>query len=221
MRLNAYLYTPPNPSPPARERTSIQNHVSSAPSIRATHAKMPTATKPQTKMLFTPAEAAMLTPFQKRVYHLLAQIPAGRVTTYGSLARALNTSPRAVGNALRNNVFAPRIPCHRCVASTGYVNGYDGEVIQRTTYGNGGIGSATQSKPKGAKARMAANTTTATATATAAAGVNKKGKTEPPSGTNIQMKLALLKDEGVSFDSKGMLKNKHRVLFEGPWDVAA
>ncbi|KAK3196783.1 hypothetical protein K4F52_000127 [Lecanicillium sp. MT-2017a] len=166
-------------------------------------------------MSFTPAESAILTPFQKRVYHLLKQIPAGRVTTYGALARALNTSPRAVGNALRNNVFAPRIPCHRCVASTGYVNGYDGEVIQRASYSAAAAaggqgqqqqqpvkGTATQSKPKGAKARMAAK------------------KTEPPSGTNIRMKLALLKDEGVSFDSKGMLRDKRRVLFEGPWDIA-
>ncbi len=166
----------------------------------------------KSKMSFTPAESAILTPFQKRVYHLLKQIPAGRVTTYGAIAKALNTSPRAVGNALRNNVFAPRIPCHRCVASTGYVNGYDGEVIRRASYSGGGYaqlvkGTATQSKPKGAKARMTAASL-------------KKNKTEPPSGTNIQMKLALLKDEGVSFDSKGMLLDKRKVLFEGPWDVA-
>ncbi len=154
------------------------------------------------------AEAAVLTPFQKRVFHLLAQIPAGRVTTYGSLARALRTSPRAVGNALRNNVFAPRVPCHRCVASTGYVNGYDGEVIERASFARGRgqtkvTGKASQSKAGRVKAGLNNKTTT----------------TEPPSGTNIQRKLDLLSTEGVSFDAKGMLQNKYKVLYDGPWDV--
>ena len=35
------------------------------------------------------------TPYQLRVYALLSQIPRGRLTTYASLARALNSSPRA------------------------------------------------------------------------------------------------------------------------------
>ncbi|KAJ6784140.1 hypothetical protein PWT90_04170 [Aphanocladium album] len=160
---------------------------------------------------FSAEETAVLTPFQKRVFHLLKQIPAGRVTTYGSMARALGTSPRAVGNALRNNVFAPRIPCHRCVASTGYVNGYDGEIIQRTSFtrtdaGGAPTGKASQSRAGKVKAGMQGQQ-------------RRKKETEPPSGTNIQMKLDLLKTEGVTFDSKGMLKNRYKVLFDGPWDV--
>ncbi|OAQ99968.1 hypothetical protein LLEC1_03828 [Akanthomyces lecanii] len=123
-----------------------------------------------------------------------------------SLARALRTSPRAVGNALRNNVFAPRVPCHRCVASTGYVNGYDGEVIQRASFARDGArvtGRASQSRAGRVKA-----------------GIGKEqGRTEPPSGTNVQKKLELLRTEGVSFDAKGMLQNKYKVLFDGPWDV--
>ncbi|KFX97809.1 hypothetical protein O988_04666, partial [Pseudogymnoascus sp. VKM F-3808] len=64
----------------------------------------------------TPQPSNMpVTEFQERVYTLLTQIPEGRVTTYGALARALKSSPRAVGNALRNNPFAPEVPCHRCV----------------------------------------------------------------------------------------------------------
>jgi methylated-DNA-[protein]-cysteine S-methyltransferase len=60
-----------------------------------------------------------VTPFQERVYTLLKQIPEGKVTTYAGIARALDSSPRAVGGALRMNPFAPEVPCHRCIASTG------------------------------------------------------------------------------------------------------
>ncbi|KAK7543156.1 6-O-methylguanine DNA methyltransferase [Phyllosticta citricarpa] len=65
--------------------------------------------------------------YQTRVYTLLQQIPSGRVTTYGALAAALNSSPRAVGGALRNNPFAPEVPCHRCIASSGFVGGFKGD----------------------------------------------------------------------------------------------
>ncbi|KAI9764236.1 MAG: hypothetical protein M1840_008626 [Geoglossum simile] len=67
-----------------------------------------------------------VTEFQERVYTLLKQIPCGRVTSYRALALALSTSPRAVGGALRNNPFAPEVPCHRCIAATGYVGGFQG-----------------------------------------------------------------------------------------------
>jgi len=68
-----------------------------------------------------------ITPYQERVYALLLQIPPGRVTTYKALSAALHTSPRAVGGALRNNPFAPRVPCHRVIASTGYIGGFMGD----------------------------------------------------------------------------------------------
>lgn len=60
-----------------------------------------------------------VTEYQERVYALLQQIPEGRITTYAAMSKALNSSPRAIGGALRNNPFAPDIPCHRCIASTG------------------------------------------------------------------------------------------------------
>lgn len=66
---------------------------------------------------FSPSKK--ITPFQRRVYDLLLQIPAGKVSTYAALSKALDSSPRAVGGALRNNPFAPDVPCHRVVASTG------------------------------------------------------------------------------------------------------
>lgn len=68
-----------------------------------------------------------VTEFQERVYAHLKQIPPGQITTYGTLAKALSSSPRAVGGALRNNPFAPEVPCHRVIASDGYVGGFKGD----------------------------------------------------------------------------------------------
>jgi methylated-DNA-[protein]-cysteine S-methyltransferase len=57
-------------------------------------------------------------PFARRVYEALCHVPAGRVITYAALARLIGCrSPRAVGQALRANPFAPQVPCHRVIAS--------------------------------------------------------------------------------------------------------
>jgi len=62
------------------------------------------------------------------VYDLVRTIPAGRVSTYKDVCAALGQgSPRSVGGALRNNPFAPRIPCHRVIASNFFVGGFKGE----------------------------------------------------------------------------------------------
>ncbi|BGP46953.1 hypothetical protein JCM10450v2_002805 [Rhodotorula kratochvilovae] len=70
------------------------------------------------------------TAFQWRLYDLLLTIPPGTVATYGQLATLLDTSARAVGSALRNNPFAPFVPCHRVIASTLYIGGFGGEWIK-------------------------------------------------------------------------------------------
>lgn len=68
--------------------------------------------------------------FNKRCYDLLKLIPAGKVTTYGEMARALNSKAwRAVGSAMAKNKHLITIPCHRVVRSDGsigqYVSGTD------------------------------------------------------------------------------------------------
>ncbi|HIH98335.1 MAG TPA: methylated-DNA--[protein]-cysteine S-methyltransferase [Thermoplasmata archaeon] len=63
---------------------------------------------------------------QRCLLDLVAQIPPGRVTTYGTLAKALG-DPRAsrwVGRALANNPQPVRIPCHRVVHANGELGGY-------------------------------------------------------------------------------------------------
>jgi len=68
-----------------------------------------------------------ITEFQEKVYTHLLAIPSGKVSTYAAIAKSLSSSPRAVGGALRNNPYAPEVPCHRVIASDGYVGGFKGD----------------------------------------------------------------------------------------------
>ncbi len=62
--------------------------------------------------------------FYQKVLNLTKKIPRGKVTTYGEIARALKTSPRAVGQALKRNKKLIVIPCHRVVCADGSLGGY-------------------------------------------------------------------------------------------------
>lgn len=67
--------------------------------------------------------------FREQVYFLAKQIPKGKVATYGQLAKLANRprAARAVGMFMRTNPFAPVVPCHRVVASTGALTGFFGK----------------------------------------------------------------------------------------------
>lgn len=65
------------------------------------------------------------TPFQLRVWRALQDIPPGAARTYGELAQALGSSPRAVGGACRANPVPIVVPCHRVVSAAG-LGGYSG-----------------------------------------------------------------------------------------------
>ncbi|KAI8987963.1 6-O-methylguanine DNA methyltransferase [Mycotypha africana] len=74
-----------------------------------------------------PKSSRRVTPFQYRVYDLVAQVPAGRVTSYKILSDVLKSSPRAVGQALRVNPFCPLpVPCHRVIAANYSIGGFAG-----------------------------------------------------------------------------------------------
>ena len=68
------------------------------------------------------------TEFQKTVWRELLNIPYGKLTTYGGLARKLGTSARAVGSAVGRNPLSIVVPCHRVVGADGSLTGYAGGV---------------------------------------------------------------------------------------------
>jgi methylated-DNA-[protein]-cysteine S-methyltransferase len=69
-----------------------------------------------------------VSPFARRLYAALRKIPTGRVITYAALGRRIGCgSPRAVGQALRVNPFAPEVPCHRVIASDFSPGGFRGK----------------------------------------------------------------------------------------------
>ena len=61
-----------------------------------------------------------------RVYTKLLQVPEGKVTTYGDLAKAvgLENGQRAIGTIMKKNPFPGIVPCHRVVKSDGKIGGF-------------------------------------------------------------------------------------------------
>jgi methylated-DNA-[protein]-cysteine S-methyltransferase len=68
------------------------------------------------------------TPFQRRVWAALQDVPYGATVTYGQLADRIRqpTAARAVGLANGKNPIGIIVPCHRIIGSTGNLTGYGG-----------------------------------------------------------------------------------------------
>lgn len=69
-----------------------------------------------------------LSGFARRVLWRCAQIPFGRVMSYGELARAIGKpgAARAVGQVMAHNPLPLFFPCHRVVAKNGRLGGFAG-----------------------------------------------------------------------------------------------
>lgn len=65
----------------------------------------------------------------EEVRKLVAQVPVGRVTTYGRVAEALGdiVASRFVGKVMSENDDIVRVPCRRVVQSDGTIGGYTGD----------------------------------------------------------------------------------------------
>ena len=75
------------------------------------------------------------TPFMLEVWSLLEQIPYGRLTTYGEIAKIIagkrglkQMSAQAVGSAVSKNPIGIIVPCHRVVGKNGKLVGYAGGI---------------------------------------------------------------------------------------------
>lgn len=74
-------------------------------------------------------------PFRQCVWNLLCEIPYGKTTTYGELAKKVakkmkktSMSAQAVGNAVGHNPISIIIPCHRVIGKNGNLTGYAGGI---------------------------------------------------------------------------------------------
>lgn len=78
----------------------------------------------------------------KKIYKKLLEVPKGKITTYGELAKAvgMKNGQRAVGRIMNKNPYPVIVPCHRVVKSDGKVGGYAyGEEIKSNMLQNEGI----------------------------------------------------------------------------------
>jgi methylated-DNA-[protein]-cysteine S-methyltransferase len=65
------------------------------------------------------------TPYRRRIWFALLDIPYGATRSYADIARQAGGSPRSVGQANGSNPIPIIIPCHRVLATTG-IGGYSG-----------------------------------------------------------------------------------------------
>jgi methylated-DNA-protein-cysteine methyltransferase-like protein len=82
--------------------------------------------------------------FFERVYAIVRQIPYGRVTSYGAIAKALGTarSARMVGWAMNASHDLEDVPAHRVVNRKGLLTGkhhFDGTNLMQQLLENEGI----------------------------------------------------------------------------------
>lgn len=72
-------------------------------------------------------------PFQKRVWEELRNIPHGETRSYAEIAIAIGnpSACRAVGLANGTNQFPVIIPCHRVINSSGELGGYGGGIRKK------------------------------------------------------------------------------------------
>ncbi|PIY88306.1 MAG: cysteine methyltransferase [Nitrosopumilales archaeon CG_4_10_14_0_8_um_filter_34_8] len=78
----------------------------------------------------------------KKIYKKLLEVPKGKITTYGELAKAvgLKNGQRAVGKIMNKNPYPVIIPCHRVIKSDGKIGGYAyGEEIKSNMLAREGI----------------------------------------------------------------------------------
>lgn len=79
---------------------------------------------------------------EEKVYKKLLEVPKGKVTTYGELAKAigLKNGQRVIGRIMNKNPYPIIIPCHRVIKSDGKIGGYAwGEKVKAKMLSNEGI----------------------------------------------------------------------------------
>ncbi len=65
-----------------------------------------------------------LSEHQCKAYRRLIAVKFGKTISYGELARAVGSSPRAIGGAMARNPFPLIVPCHRVIGADGSIGGW-------------------------------------------------------------------------------------------------
>lgn len=68
--------------------------------------------------------APSLTPRGDALRQAIVAVPYGRTASYGDLAQAIGSSPRAIGQACARNPFPIVVPCHRILGAGGGLGAY-------------------------------------------------------------------------------------------------
>lgn len=74
-----------------------------------------------------------ITPFAKKVYRAVLNIPLGEVRSYKWVAKRIGMprATRAVGQVLKRNPWPLIIPCHRVICSCGKLGGYSSGIKKK------------------------------------------------------------------------------------------
>ena len=78
-----------------------------------------------------------VSPFRRRGWEILREIPVGQVTTYGQIAARIaqetgkRVSAQAVGGTVGHNCISLIIPCHRVIGTNGSLTGYAGGIDKK------------------------------------------------------------------------------------------
>jgi O-6-methylguanine DNA methyltransferase len=126
----------------------LKYEINKIPSVKGTKEKLVPSSSSSSSMVTMPGKATKMSRRTNKpvrssdVYDLLLKIPAGKVSTYGDLARALGnpSASRAIGRILGENPNPIQVPCHRVVMSNGRVGGYAyGSTKKRQLLENEGV----------------------------------------------------------------------------------
>ena len=85
------------------------------------------------RQVFTVPMKLRGTPFRKRVWQSLCEIPYAKTCSYKDLAEMIGNvkAVRAVGGANHHNPVSIIVPCHRVVGSDGSLTGYGGKLWRK------------------------------------------------------------------------------------------
>lgn len=118
-------------SPPSDTKAKVEGDDEAAAALDEKSMSEGATINPDMSVQIQRIADSSLTAFRKQTLTMLCQIPRGRYSTYQAMSDHITktshkTCARAVGNAMRNNPFAPEVPCHRILAADGTLGGFCG-----------------------------------------------------------------------------------------------